>query len=269
MLRIYILSSLALGVSARATFADDTVDAPAGQLAAQRGMQSPAGMLSARILLDLNLSANHAGEPIAISPDIYYGVTDRFQIGIRHQTELGWQVPASAGPAICFNGSGALCPHLYNNVGFDAMYGLLAGKLDLSLDTTLFFDSIDPFYASIALGVTGKAHLARSVALLFDPKLAIEVADRDKHDDAFYMPIELELQVARGTTLRLLSAFYVQVSNFSDTYRIPLGIGVTQNINQHFDLGLRFSFDNLLGNQPMMVGRADERSLALLFNVRS
>ena len=269
MLRICILASLTVGLAARGASADETADAPAGQLAAQRGMQSPAGMLSARILLDLNLSADHALEPIAISPDIYYGVTDRFQIGLRHQTALGWQVPASAGPALCFNGTDTLCPHVYNNVGFDAMYGLVTGKVDLSLDTTLFFDSIDPFYASIALGVTGKAHFASSVALLFDPKFAIAVNDRDKHDDAFYMPVELELQVARGTTLRLLTALYAQLSSFGDSYRIPLGFGVTQNINQHFDLGLRFSFDNLLGNQPMMVGRADERSLALLFNVRS
>lgn len=232
-------------------------------------MQSPAGMLSARILLDFNLSASHAFEPVTLSPDIYYGVTDRFQIGLRHQGELGWQVPASAGPALCLTGSDHGCLHIYNNVGFDATYGLLTGGVDLSLDTTLFFDSIDPFFASVALGFTGKAHVGRSVALLFDPKIAIEVADRDKHDDVFYLPIELELQVGRGTTLRLLSGLYGGISAFGDTYVIPVGFGVTQNINAHFDLGVRFSFDNLLGNHPMMVGAADARSLALLVNLRT
>ncbi len=269
MLRARLVSSIALCLATSAAWADDTVTAPAGQLATQRGMQSPAGMLSARILLDVNLSADHAFEPVALSPDIYYGVTDRFQIGLRHQGALGWQVPALAAPSLCFTGSDHGCPHPYNNLGLDATYGLVAGKVDLSLDTTLFFDSLDPFYASAGLGFIGKAHLAPTVAFVFAPTVAIALNDRDKHDDAIYVPIELELQVGRGTTLRVLSALYGELSSFGDTYRIPFGLGVTQNINAHVDLGLRFSFDNLLGHEPPMIGAADERSLAILVNLRS
>lgn len=40
------------------------------------------------------------------------------------------------------------------------------------------------------------------------------------------------------------------------------------NVSEHVDLGLRFSFDNLLGEAPAGVGRADQRSLALLVSFR-
>jgi hypothetical protein len=35
-------------------------------------------------------------------------------------------------------------------------------------------------------------------------------------------------------------------------------------VNSFLDLGLRFSFDNLLGAQPMGVSRTDQRSIGLL-----
>jgi hypothetical protein len=49
---------------------------------------------------------------------------------------------------------------------------------------------------------------------------------------------------------------------------VPVGAGIVQNISEHFDLGLRFSFDNLLGHQVDGVSRADARSLAALLILR-
>jgi hypothetical protein len=52
---------------------------------------------------------------------------------------------------------------------------------------------------------------------------------------------------------------------------VPVGMGCckTSHLTTHFDLGARFSFDNLLGHETPGVGRADTRSLAILLNVRS
>ena len=49
---------------------------------------------------------------------------------------------------------------------------------------------------------------------------------------------------------------------------VKLGAGVVQNLNERFDLGLRFSFDNLLGHQAEGVSRADARSIAALLLIR-
>ncbi len=47
-----------------------------------------------------------------------------------------------------------------------------------------------------------------------------------------------------------------------------VGLGLVGNINESFDLGLRFSFDNLLGKESAGVSRTDERSIGLLGIIR-
>jgi hypothetical protein len=262
-----------LGSFAPSAFAqgDDDVPpvttAPDGEYAVMRGVQGPAGMLSARVLLDVNLSADRAGEPISLAPDLYYSVTDKLQLGLLHQGPLGWQ--ARPGLGLCLTGEQHGCPHVYDNLGFDAMYGVAFGKLHLSTHGTLFINSFDQGAVGAAFGVAGKVHLKRRLALFFDPKLEVELSKRDLFDDQLVIPLELQYQAGALTTLKLLTGLTGGLSAFGDTYEIPVGIGVVRNLSKHVDLGARFSFDNLLGHIPDGASRGDDRSLALLLNVRS
>ena len=265
------LIGFALASLTTSAFADDDVapvtNAPDGQYAAMRGVQGPAGMFSARLLLDINLSDGAVGKPVSIAPDLYYSVSDKLQLGLTHTGPMGWQ--ARPGVGLCVTGTDNGCPKLYDNLGLDAMFGVVFGETHLSLHGSLFFDSFDRSGTSVALGVAGKAHFSDKVALFFDPKIAIEVNDRDVFDDVIYGPLELEYQVAPKTQLKLLTGLSGGISNFGDTYQVPVGLGLVQNLNEHFDLGARFSFDNLLGKQPANVGAADTRSVAVLLNIRS
>ena len=256
-----------LAAPARADDADDASRAPDGQYAVMRGVQGPAGMVAARILLDINLSADLAGKPISLAPDLYYSATDRLQLGLVHTGPTGWQ--ARPGLGLCVTGTDSGCPHVYDNIGLDVMYGVSFGQYRLSTHGSLFISHFDPLTMSVALGATAKTMLARHVALLMDPKIAIAVTERDTNDDALYIPLELQFQVGAATTLKLLTGLSGGLSTFGDSYEIPLGVGVLQNLTKHFDIAVRFSFDNLLGHEAMGVGRADARSLALLFNIRS
>jgi hypothetical protein len=241
--------------------------APSGQYSVIRGVQGPAGMLSARVLLDINLSAGLVSDPISLAPDIYYSITDTLQIGLLHQGPMGWQ--ARPGKGLCLTGEDNGCPALYDNVGFDVMYGLAFGQVHFSTRTTLFIDSFDPTAMSLALGAAGKVHLAGRVGLLVEPKVAIALLDRDVNDDFVHFPAELQFQLGAATTLRLLTGLTGSLQAFGDTYEVPLGLGLVRNLNRHFDLGVRFSFDNLLGHTEPDVDRTDTRSLAILVNIRS
>jgi hypothetical protein len=263
-----LLGSVAASASAQG---DDEVplvtSAPDGQYAVMRGVQGPAGKVSARVLLDINVSDDNEGQPISLAPDLYYSVSEALQLGLVHQGPMGWQ--ARPGLGLCLTGKNNGCPRVYDNVGFDLMYGLAFGRAQLSAHGSLFVDSFDPAATSLALGVAGKAHVNDLLAVVFDPKVAITLNDRDTHDDALYVPVELEYQAGALTTLKLLSGLSGKLSSFGDTYQVPVGVGVVRNLNAHFDLGGRLSFDNLLGQEPRGVSRADTRSLALLLNIRS
>jgi hypothetical protein len=262
-----------LGALATSAFAQngDNVSpvssAPDGQYAVMRGVQGPAGMLSMRLLLDVNMSADNIGKPISLVPDLYYGVTDKLQIGLLHDGPMGWQ--ARPGLGLCLTGKDNGCPKVYDNIGFDLMYGLAFGELHLSAHGSLFVSSFDPSTTSLALGVAGKVHVSERVAVLFDPKIGIALSDRGTNEDALYIPLELEYQLGAPTTFKVLSGISGAWSKLGDTYQVPLGLGLVQNLTTHVDLGARFSFDNLLGQQPQGVGRADTRSLAILLNIRS
>jgi len=224
-------------------------------------------MVAARVLLGFNLSKDAAGEPVSLAPDLYYGVTDRVQIGLVHQGPMGWQ--GRPGLGICFTGEEHGCPEVYDNLGFDLMVGLAFEKVHMSLHSTLFINTFDPFATSLALGFAGKAHLSGNFAVYFDPKIAISLNERDLVDDALFIPLELQFQAAPRTTLKLLTGLAGGLTEFGDNYEIPLGLGIMQNLSEHFDLGARFSFDNLLGHEDANIGRADARSLAVLLNIRS
>ena len=60
-----------------------------------------------------------------------------------------------------------------------------------------------------------------------------------------------------------------QLSELGDTYQVPLGLGLIGNVNSHVDLGLRFSFDNLLGQVAAGTSRTDIRSIGLVLILRT
>lgn len=244
--------------------------APMGEVAVRRGVQGPAGLFTARINLLVNASKGLFGKPISLAPDLYYSITDTVQIGLLHTGPMGWQTTPGAG--LCLTGTSDGCPKVYRNVGFDFMYGLLFGDFHLSLHSSLYLGfNQDPAPTEVmwTVGFAGKLHFTNEVALYFDPQIGITLTHRDLYKDQLYLPLELQVQASRAVSIKLLTGVTGQLSDLGNTYRIPLGVGVVANLTPHVDLGLRFSFDNLLGHKDMGVGRADERSLGLLLTIRS
>jgi hypothetical protein len=239
-----------------------------GQVAVRRGVQGPAGLFTARVLLLANASKGLFGKPTSLAPDLYYAVSDTLQLGLLHTLPMGWQTLPGAG--LCLSGTNNGCPHVYDNVGVDLMYGLVFGDFHLSAHSSLYALRIaDPRAVMLTLGLTGKLHFGDMVALFFDPQVGIALNDRDtSNKDRLFLPLELQFQVSAPVSLKVLSGVTGQLSALGDTYQIPVGLGIVGNLSTSVDLGVRFSFDNLLGKQAAGVSRADTRSLGLLLVVR-
>jgi len=171
--------------------------APMGEVAVRRGVQGPAGLFTARIHLLVNASKNEFGKPTSLAPDLYYSLSDTVQIGLLHTLPMGWQTLPGAG--LCLSGTSNGCRTVYNNVGFDFMYGLLYGDVHLSLHSSLFLLRMaDPAGVMWTVGLSGKLHFTDAVALLFDPQIGISLKDRDVYKDMLYVPLELQLQASRA-----------------------------------------------------------------------
>jgi hypothetical protein len=238
--------------------------APMGKVAVRRGVQAPAGLFTLRLNLLVNASKGAFGKPTSVAPDIFYAVSDTVQVGVLHTGPMGWQTLPGAGLCLTGTGTGG-CPEVYDNVGFDLMYGLLFGDFHLSLHSSLFLYRIsDPRWVMWTVGLSGKFHFTDAVALFFDPQVGIALSNRDFNEDHLFLPLELQFQATSAASIKVLSGVTGQLSELGDTVRVPLGLGVVGNVNSYLDLGLRFSFDNLLGNELPGVSRTDERSLGLL-----
>jgi hypothetical protein len=239
-----------------------------GKVAVRRGVQGPGGLFTARVLLLVNASKDNFGKPTSLAPDLFYSVSDTVQIGLLHTGPMGWQ--SRPGFGLCLTGTSNGCPKVYNNVGFDFMYGLLFGDFHLSLHSSLFVLPIsDPTGVMWTIGLTGKFHFTDVVALYFDPQVGVILSHRDAYKDQLFIPLELQFQVGAATSLKVLSGVSGQLSQLGDTYQIPLGLGLVGNVSSHVDLGARFSFDNLLGHAFPGVSRADARSIGLLLTFRT
>jgi hypothetical protein len=259
--------------AARAEVVEGSSNVPAasgagmGRDAVRRGVQSPGGLFTARLLLLVDASKDSFGKPTSLAPDLYYGVSDTVQIGLLHTGPMGWQT--RPGGSLCLSGESNGCPKVYPNVGFDFMYGLLYGDFHLSLHSSLFLGFFpDPTSVMWTVGLTGKFHFTNVVALYFDPQIGIMLAHRDRYEDQLFVPVELQFQVSASVSFKVLSGVSGQLSSLGDTYQAPLGVGIVGNVSRSVDLGLRFSFDNLLGNVPAGGSRTDLRSLGLLLTIR-
>jgi hypothetical protein len=242
--------------------------APMGELAVRRGVQGPAGLFTARLSLLINASKDLFGKPTSFAPDLYYSFTDTVQLGLLHTLPMGWQTLPGAG--LCLTGQNNGCPDVYHNVGLDFMYGLLYGDFHLSFHSSLFLLPIaDPTGVMWTIGLAGKFHFTNAVALFFDPQVGIMLAHRNLYKDQLFIPLALQIQASAAVSVDVLTGVTGQLSALGDTVQVPLGLGVVGNLTRHLDLGLRFSFDNLLGHQMQGVSRADQRSLGLLLIIRS
>ena len=95
------------------------------------------------------------------------------------------------------------------------------------------------------------------------------MAHRDSYKDQLFIPLALQIQASAAVSVNILSGVTGQLSALGDTFQVPLGLGIVGNLTPHLDLGLRFSFDNLLGHTLPGVSRTDERSIGLLLIIRS
>jgi hypothetical protein len=241
-----------------------------GRDAVRRGVQGPAGLFTARFLLLVSANKGQFGKPTSLVPDLYYSVSDNVQIGLVHTGPMGWQT--LPGGSLCLSGTSNGCSKVYNNVGFDFMYGLLYGDFHLSFHSSLYILPIsDPTGVIWTFGLAGKFHFTDAVALFFDPQIGVVLSHRDFYKDRLYIPVELQFQLSPGASLKVLSGITGQLSELGNTYAIPLGLGIVGNVNSSIDLGVRFSFDNLLGKEPVTppgASRTDARSIGLLLTLR-
>jgi hypothetical protein len=204
-----------------------------------------------------NLSSNQVAEPIALAPDIRFGLTRRLTLGIIHDY------------GICISTNG--CGSTYNDMGIEGTYSLVdATALQAAIRVGLQAPRFSRFFFGARAGLTMRLRVW-PVALVFAPTVylgmvgreddseADDPADATGRADILYAPLTAQLQLGARFLVLLSTGVNGPVSGFSDVYTVPFGFGAVFAINHKVDLGLAWRFENLLGN----TGSADLRTLLI------
>jgi hypothetical protein len=250
-----------------------------------RSVAMEAGQIEVTVPLVINLSRNLVASPMAIPFDIYRGFTNDWTFGLTHSRgtirgvgPYGLFRPGNTpvapdadyargsvrgiGPfdlnqGVCVSD----CPSAYSNFGFDGLYRLIGGVIQLAahggIDISWYSDSD----LSVRLGMLGKAALGTDVALLIDPRFGVALHGGPNTLD---FPLAVHFMTDEGVRWGFQTGIAGSLGQFPDTYDVWLGGFVSLGVNEKIEAFAAFAFTNVAGvNQGF-----DGRALTLGLNIR-
>jgi hypothetical protein len=198
--------------------------------------------------IGISLIKDNVGKPVFLAPDIFFGISHRFTVGLTHQV------------GVCLSGTDGNCAKGYNDLGIEAQYSLMrAGNLQAMGHAALLVSSLsDPTVAGLDVGLAGRIRGGK-IAIQFDPTLYVGAIGRDEMffplqflgaigpEEVFHMPVDLQYQLNFQTMVFLSTGIAGPLDGFGDSYAIPAGLGALFAINNRLDFGLEFEFPNAFG----------------------
>lgn len=236
---------------------DPPVDAPPLTLA--KGKFVIAGST-----LNISLSADAVGKPISLAPSVWYGVDDKITVGLTHDGGttpwsprpgvlslpsvdlMGNATTISIGRGICLTGDEGGCVSAYDNVGFDALYGLKQGKLTVAAHPGLDIVSFDPFALALRLGVLGRYMVDSKISIVFDPRLQLGITERDAgNKEGIDLPVWGWYAIDAKLSAYVHTGLGGVFDGFGDNFSIPLIVGGNYVVNEKLTAGVDLGFTRL------------------------
>ena len=253
-LTLIALTSVLFAASARA-------ERPAPGAAEQNEQLTLApGKLILNAVLEANLSKSLAFKPVSLAPDLWYGATDDLTVGLVHSSLGATGFLGGVGDSLCLTGTSNGCAHLYNDVGADVRYRLMA---PLVVDGGLFIlDIKNPFWLAVKVGLDGRWRFDR-IALEAMPSIFFGLTNRSLgNKDVLSIPLTGSYDVNDKVTVSLQTGVQLRFEQTSDNYRIPLALAGRYQLTRELGLGLAFTLPALLGASRTLHG-FDARTLML------
>jgi hypothetical protein len=217
-----------------------------------------AGDFEARLAVESGLSAKL--KPIALAPDLWYGVTDRLTVGLIHSDTSLDQVDTTA--SFCFRGGVLSCDHVYNGSGVDVAWSALAGPFAIAPRVRFVVRDPDPFKPAGTVGALVRWAYQR-FAIYADPYLRFGLANQALGNrTSLFIPVWFAVQPARGALLSLHTGWNSDLAVVSDGWHVPVAVDATVRVTAQIDVGLEAGLTSAFGPQNSVNNRALTLSVA-------
>lgn len=212
------------------------------------------GQLALRLTLETNLQLLQEGKPTSLAPDAWYGLTDRWTVGITHGSASLDRI--DAGASICIVHLENVCDRYYRGGAIEARWGWRAGAFSVAPRGRLLVRNVDPVKPALALGALVRWTRGR-FALASDPYLRMGLANTDLGNRA---QLTVPLYILVQPTCRWLVGLHVgwesDLAVARDGWHGPLGLLVTARATEQIDVTLHGGFTSLVGVQNNVKQRA-------------
>lgn len=245
---------------------DAAVPASAGPLEStaageDRSLVTPSGSIALSVAVGVNLGAENVGNPVAIAPDVRYGVMDKLDVGLYHSTYGTSGFWNQEGGGLCFTGDA--CAELYDGpTALLANYSLGEGALSMAVSGGVIFTGIssDSLLIDVKAGMKLSYVVSEKIGLSAEPALFVSATEREPETrDLLSVPLALMYMVNATVHAGVQTGIAGPLEGFGDGYKVPLSIASLVQIDGKLGVGGAFGFGNLFGKG----GTADERNLSL------
>ncbi|MCG8420336.1 MAG: hypothetical protein MJE77_20580 [Proteobacteria bacterium] len=236
------------------------------------GLALPASAFEVVVPLNVNLSDGVAAEPISLSPDIWYGVTDEVSVGLIHSVHgaLGFfGFDGAIGTGLCFTGEDHGCAGgAYNNLGGEVLYAFMnRDGLHFAGNGGFQAGSLDPFVLALKVGMRSMWRSGKFAAMVA-PSLFFGITERDSgNDESFTIPLTAHYAVTDTIHAGVQSGIGGDFQGFADTYFIPVSFAGHYVWNE-FTVGGVFSIPFLGASDVFGGGGVASRTVSLVGSYR-
>lgn len=182
---------------------------------------------------------------LSLAPDVWWGVTDGFTLGLITSARAQDRVEARNG--VCVHG----CDRLYDNVALDGRWSLQRGRLAIAARVRLGERSFAPFRPTLRPGVQVRWWRG-AFAIEADPHVQIGLANRaEGNRDQLALPVWLRAQLGCRASLWLHTGARGEAIDFAEKYAVPFALGAALRVGPVV-VGVEAGFAALLGPQNQL-----------------
>jgi len=228
--------------------------------AGHHSMVTATGKIKINAAVGVNLSADAVADPIALAPDVVYGVMDKLDAGLYH-TAMGitgfW---SQNGGGLCLVGDA--CGDVYNGpTGILANYSLAEGQLSVAGNGGLVLTNIagDTMFMGLKAGARVRYMIDDKMGLQVDPSIIIGLNERDFNKEVIALPVAFMYAVDAKIHAGVQTGVFAPLEDIGDFYQIPLNLAGMYQVDSKLGVGGAFGFGNIAGKNSS----ADFRNLTI------
>jgi hypothetical protein len=231
------------------------------------------GVVAGSLAIEMSVSKDNVLAPASVAPDVSYGVTDDFTIGIIHSGSALTGFRGSAGWGVCVSGEDRACRYPYTAGGIEGIYALTRGPAALGVNAGLLFTSVDPtVHTDLKLGLKLKMSEG-NVYALFSPNVWFALDDRfDRvvpHEHQLWLPVSLWVKADPKLALGIGTGVKGPLKKFADRMSIPLGALAQYTIEPRISVGASLVFGKILAGSDVMDPGINARVVQVWINLTS